>query len=909
MWLKCYTRILVLFCFCDYHCLSSFIFFTANVPSDIIGDSDKQSLRGAPGVSNVFTRFKKYLRSIYRSAKMQDDKLSIAPCSEFINLALVEKVSDRVSRTAIDVDAILTPDSQFVLVEGVAGMGKSTLCWELCRKWDTLESLKSYKIVLLLKLRESRVQNATTLDEIFYHWNKKLSQSVAEEVDECEGEGVLLILDGFDEMPASIVQNKSSLIMGLLSGTCLPSASRLVTTRPSALHQKEEYIPGNYRHVEILGFTDQCKFDFALHAFESEPEIFYRFILFIFSNPVITSFAYVPVNCAIIAQVYKDIMKSGELVPQTMTQLYSTLVLVLIRRYMIEKGEWDKYSKVPTSLKDLPKEVATSLGRVSQLAHCGLFKGDIQLVFADSDVGDGFQPLGLLSETKEMYVCEGARTSYSFFHRSVQEFLAAWHVSQHPELSKKAIQIVSASDSQYMTFAPFLSGIKGCCVLPNSHMTGSLMTCCYEAQDCSGLQQLSSQFIMCLYNPLETYAFGYVLVHASIEWHLNFINTDFNFLPLSLRNHTDSTDSLIRGSIVDIRIDTLVPPHFSPNLGLLPQCLLGHITKFSFRYQNNASLAVLSEGLPTLTNLQALSLTNRNYQVCEDDYLLYQSIQRIPNLKRLEVEFFYISKEGIMELSNALATCPALDLVRLMYARFDHYTNIINDYERYGWHEIYSYELKIHRIVEAALTCRTLKSLATNIPFRLPGEVTACLEHILFRNTFVHYMYLYSPIACHQPVSLFDCFECIADICKLPSMRTLWIMYEGHREYIRIPRQSYCNFLTILNSSLHLNPSMYGVRVDSCLLTCFQRDSLFSALSRNARQRRYSLPDVNATTVYGTGSDQGLCHTLSCPALQVLYSVHPLLDKVFRCHKLYHTASCLHTTYSGLQPSGLFIFS
>ncbi len=97
--------------------------------------------------------------------------------------------------------------------------------------------------------------------------------------------------------------------------------------------------------------------------------------------------------------------------PKTMTQLYTTLVLVLIRRHMIGKGQWGEDSRIPSHLKDLPKEVLATLRRVSELAHRGLFEKDVQLVFTDEDVGDGFQYLGLLSEAKEMYVSEGAKSS------------------------------------------------------------------------------------------------------------------------------------------------------------------------------------------------------------------------------------------------------------------------------------------------------------------------------------------------------------------------------------------------------------------------------------------------------------------------------------------------------------------
>ncbi len=54
---------------------------------------------------------------------------------------------------------------------------------------------------------------------------------------------------------------------------------------------------------------------------------------------------------------------------------------------MIERGEWDSYHRIPTSLKDLPEEVTTDLKRVSELAYRGLLEEDVQLVFTDSDIG------------------------------------------------------------------------------------------------------------------------------------------------------------------------------------------------------------------------------------------------------------------------------------------------------------------------------------------------------------------------------------------------------------------------------------------------------------------------------------------------------------------------------------------
>ncbi len=43
----------------------------------------------------------------------------------------------------------------FVIIEGAPGMGKSTLAWELCRKWEKLPHMKKYSLVILLRLRET----------------------------------------------------------------------------------------------------------------------------------------------------------------------------------------------------------------------------------------------------------------------------------------------------------------------------------------------------------------------------------------------------------------------------------------------------------------------------------------------------------------------------------------------------------------------------------------------------------------------------------------------------------------------------------------------------------------------------------------------------------------------------------
>ena len=649
--------------------------------------SSKSLRKGKVQHSALMQYANNYLKPYYENESVaRDDKLSIAPCSEFISLALVDKgrtiheddtfskaslhggVDEiRGAKSPLELDDIVPSGTRFVLVEGPPGIGKSTLAWELCRKWDTLTSLKHYKMVLQLKLRERRVQNATSLEDLIYHDDKRFRREVVNEVWKCEGEGVLFILDGFDEMPPSVIHDEKRLIMRLISGSCLPKATRLVTSRPSAL---KSYFPQGFRHVEVCGFTDECKVRFAEIAFKSEPKVLAHFKDFIFSNPVINSLMYIPVNCAIIAQVYKDIRKSRELMPKTMTQLYTTLTLVLIRRHMISSGKWDKHSRVPSSLKDLPECVSIDLKRVSQLAYSGLFKEDVQLVFTDSDVGEGFQHLGLMNAVKEMYVCEGAATSYSFLHLSIQEFLAAWYVSCHSDLVDEASsKIVSQCGLRRViprlrVFGQFLCGIVGYNekifqgILTQSLLKDSyLMHCLHEIRDISELKLDLKTSLLQLTNPLDVYVFGYCLVHVPIQCQSVDIRTSLEMLVHSLSEHTKKTNGGTLWTIKDLLIDVHHSVHVSSKLTSLTKYFPKfHINSLTLYGISSPLVPVLSDWIskssPGLTSI-ALTFS----ESCEDDYLLYQSIQHITNLSLV---CFTPSQKGVQELCKIISTSSTL---------------------------------------------------------------------------------------------------------------------------------------------------------------------------------------------------------------------------------------------------------
>ena len=166
-------------------------------------------------------------------------------------------------------------------------------------------ALKQYSLVVLLKLQDEGIQNATRLADFFYHADTDLQKAVVKEVKAREGEGVLLIMDGADECPPSFWRNYRSLTSRILSGYLLPKANVLVTTHPSASTIFDRQWKPQKR-IEVLGFTSDQICQYIEHVLGSEPEVQEGFHKHISSSPSIRGLLYIPLNTVIAVGVYRE---------------------------------------------------------------------------------------------------------------------------------------------------------------------------------------------------------------------------------------------------------------------------------------------------------------------------------------------------------------------------------------------------------------------------------------------------------------------------------------------------------------------------------------------------------------------------------------------------------------------------
>ena len=239
---------------------------------------------------NIMERFVTSIKKKYRERLLlREEQWPPVRGDRLINLQLVEAEKtegfraglpqhgapdDKVKRTPILHGDLFKVEEgkkpvRNLIVEGNAGIGKTTLCTMLTEKWANGGILTQFDCVLLLPLRERSVSTATTLPQLFklLHSSERIRTSVIEELEEREGEGVLIIADGWDELEQ---ENRSdqSFLHNLLFGDFV---SVLLTSRPSASTSLHDF-PTVDRLVEVVGFNEENVKQYIESEFEKCPE-------------------------------------------------------------------------------------------------------------------------------------------------------------------------------------------------------------------------------------------------------------------------------------------------------------------------------------------------------------------------------------------------------------------------------------------------------------------------------------------------------------------------------------------------------------------------------------------------------------------------------------------------------------
>ena len=182
--------------------------------------------------------------------------------------------------------------------------------------------------------------------------------------------------------------------------------------------------------IEIRGFKQQQVDEYINNAFENVEngkEKAVKLTAQVKSNPSIRSILYVPINVAIICHLFLLTLT----LPNTLTELYTLLCLNLILRH-INRHSLNKVDYL-SSLHNLPSQTNKQFHNLCLIAYKG--REENKIIFSSRELesysidANTLSGLGLLLIAPSTSVY-GREKSYNFLHLTVQEYCAAFYISE-----------------------------------------------------------------------------------------------------------------------------------------------------------------------------------------------------------------------------------------------------------------------------------------------------------------------------------------------------------------------------------------------------------------------------------------------------------------------------------------------
>ena len=618
----------------------------------------------------VLARYAEYLKSFYKAipslaqyrwptmaskkqfnlAIVKSKTVTYAEADEFTKSTLRGNADDIFrAKEPMELEEVIEPEGLLgmkrVLIEGPPGIGKSTFALELCKAWDEIETLSEFSLVVLIRLKDKRVQDARTLAELLYHSDGGLQQDVAKELIANGGSNTLLVLDGLDHLAQPL--QKHSLILQLLQGSLLPRASMVLTSRPAASVNLLSTNKFRFdRRVEILGFSNEDILEHA-ESILGSGEDFVEFQQYLSASPAIRNMMHTPLMTAIVVELYHEAARCDREMPSTMTEIYQELVSYLLHHYMFLKGMVDESYNVPENLEHLPGNMYHQFCSLAKVAYTSLIKQE-----PIYKLPKGCNPLGFMSASPELYVLKGMSICYSFLHTGLQEYLAAYHLSRLPSAKQMEIFQKHSTTLAISGVWKYLAGITGKqCFLwglttGDVCMAGALspfaLRCLYEAHEQVPFETVASttsiSFPQVQYGeeilPLDLYMLGSCLAHSSCKLQLR-IRLDLEMLQMLGLGLQSVPVSDLSSSIETVYLRPPVSQQTINRLFDLPAPVI-HGLDLSHCKLDRRLISCLANIIPSKTSLKELDVRGNALSPGAMVPLL-NALEKLPSLRSLSI--------------------------------------------------------------------------------------------------------------------------------------------------------------------------------------------------------------------------------------------------------------------------------
>ncbi|KAF9343547.1 hypothetical protein BGX26_005570, partial [Mortierella sp. AD094] len=463
---------------------------TSNSEVAIHSDKTSDSSPTPLSFNHVQVALQTYYEPYLKIQRVLGDTLSLESC--YINLAIVEAPDQRqkdkedlkaqaaafhrmpsyeeISKT--NMKAPITLEKLFnkrklrdgredvpntILVQGRAGIGKTTLCKKLVHLYQSGLWSDCFDAVLWLPLRQLKAFKACDLEDLlckkyFAHRPRQEKESLVTALVGRKDK-VLFILDGLDEILTD-TQTSEGIALEAFLKHLLRQKHVVITSRPSGVDIS--ILPKLDLELETVGFSTQNVNDYLSNVLTPEDS---RAVQdFIKRTPSIQSLVNIPVQLDVVCYSWNSLLSNEQSL--TMTGLYQTMVTKLWCK------DAERLQKAMLTLKQIkglrPYQIddlmAIEIEYLGYLAFKGMWN-EHQIEFDESTLRDAieeldqfrekanqgrlpFQLLDTLKETSFLHTADAeldtgkddSQRAWYFLHLTFQEYFAATWIAQHLQI-------------------------------------------------------------------------------------------------------------------------------------------------------------------------------------------------------------------------------------------------------------------------------------------------------------------------------------------------------------------------------------------------------------------------------------------------------------------------------------------
>ncbi|XP_075070607.1 NACHT, LRR and PYD domains-containing protein 3-like isoform X2 [Mixophyes fleayi] len=322
-----------------------------------------------------------------------------------------------------DLDDGIIP--KIVVLQGPAGIGKTMACQHIMLDW-AYGNLYKDKFKFVFYITCSKINTIAGHISLERYLSRFCGFTCASDFLQSifnHAEGILLIIDGFDELIWSSVKDsdvcedpfqevsKETLLNSLIRKKLLRDSSLIITTRTFSLRKLKDLVECT-RYVEILGFTVHDSEQYFYNSCKTKEQA--DLILSeVKNNDILFSMCAIPISCWIVHTVMSPLLKEGS---RGIDSITSTFIYLLYLKGLL------KYH-----IRNSAQAINSCVKKLCTLAIEGIWTK--RIIFEEEDLAR-HRLCG--SELQSMFLNEnifqrdvGESITYSFIPLKVQDFFAA----------------------------------------------------------------------------------------------------------------------------------------------------------------------------------------------------------------------------------------------------------------------------------------------------------------------------------------------------------------------------------------------------------------------------------------------------------------------------------------------------